>query len=101
MYDSSMKSATYPLAVPSDLLGEVRKAAQLTGLSMADTMRQSIKMGLPKLVEQLSPDPRKDIKPFTEEECQQCWGAGSADVEFDALAAHCAQLPAPLTGSEE
>ena len=46
-----MKSETYPLALPADLLKEVRKAAKKTGLSMADAMRQSMKLGLPKLVE--------------------------------------------------
>jgi hypothetical protein len=53
MYDSSMKSETFPLAMPKDLLSEVRRTAERTGLSMADTMRQSMKLGLHKLVEQL------------------------------------------------
>jgi hypothetical protein len=53
MYDSSMKSETVPLAMPKDLLREVRRTAEQTGLSMADTMRQSMKLGLHKLVEQL------------------------------------------------
>jgi len=53
MYDSSMKSETVPLAMPKDLLSEVRRTAEQTGLSMADTMRQSMKLGLHKLVERL------------------------------------------------
>jgi hypothetical protein len=52
-----MKTDTYPLAMPPDLLGEVRQASQDLGLSMADIMRQSMKLGLPKLRDQLSPDP--------------------------------------------
>ena len=48
-----MKSETVTLAMPKDLLGEVRRAAKQTKLSMADTMRQSIRLGLHKLVEQL------------------------------------------------
>ena len=84
-----MKTDTYPLAVPSDLLVEVRQAAQETGLSMADTMRQSIRLGLPKLKEQLSTN---QLKPFSEEECRQAWGSGS-DAEFDALAAAMVKLP--------
>jgi len=52
-----MKSETYPLALPSDLLKEIRKTAKATGLSLADTMRQSIKLGAPKLREQ--PEPAK------------------------------------------
>jgi hypothetical protein len=53
MYGSSMKSETFPLAMPPDLLGEVRQAAKRTGLSMADVIRQSAKLGLPALCEQL------------------------------------------------
>jgi len=49
-----MKSETVPLAMPPELLSQVRKAAKLTGLSMADVMRQGIKLGVPKLIEGLS-----------------------------------------------
>jgi hypothetical protein len=94
MYDSSMKTNTYPLAVPSDLLKDLRKAAQQTGLSMADTMRQSMKLGLPGLVTRLSPDPVKNLKPFTAAESKRCFA--TPDPEFDALAAHCASLPVPI-----
>ena len=44
MYDSSMKSTTYPVAMPDDLLGEIRRAAEQTKLSMADVIRQSTKL---------------------------------------------------------
>jgi hypothetical protein len=88
MYDSYMKSHTYPLAMPQDLLQEVRKVAADTGLSIADAMRQSMKLGLPKLRKQLS---TRQLKPFTAEERRQCWG--TEDSEFDRLAAHCASLP--------
>jgi hypothetical protein len=94
MYDSYMKTNTYPLAVPADLLKEVRKTAQKTGLSMADTMRQSIKLGLPTLVDQLTPDPLKSLKPFTAEESRRCFQTPNS--EFDALSAHCASLPVPI-----
>jgi len=89
-----MKTKTYPLAVPSNLLKDLRTAAHITGLSMADTMRQSMKLGLPDLVAQLSPDPLKNLKPFTPAESRRCFA--TADPEFDALAAHCASLPVPL-----
>jgi hypothetical protein len=89
-----MKTNTYQLAVPSDLLKDVRKAAQQTGLSMADTMRQSMKLGLPSLVERLTADPPKNLKPFTAEESRRCFA--KPDPEFDALAAHCAALPVPI-----
>jgi len=58
MYVSSMKSETVPLAMPKDLLSKVRQIAKRTGLSMADTMRQSMKLGLDRLVRELAPQPR-------------------------------------------
>ena len=91
MYVSSMKTDTYPLAVPSDLMGELRRCARETGLSVADTMRQSMKLGLPKLKEQLSAD---QLKPFTKEECRLAFQ--TPNPEFDALEHHCASLPKRL-----
>src|SRR5437868_3133793 len=68
MYDSSMKSETFPLAMPKDLLGAVRRAAKQTGLSMADTMRQSMKLGLNRLVEQLGAHRRiTNVDPLPDE----------------------------------
>ena len=68
MYVSSMKTDTYPLAVPSDLMGELRRCARETGLSVADTMRQSMRLGLNKLVEQLGPKQRiTNIDPLPDE----------------------------------
>jgi hypothetical protein len=63
-----MKSETYPLALPSELLKEIRKTAKATGLSLADTMRQSIKLGAPKLRGQLAP---AKLKPFTRAEARR------------------------------
>jgi hypothetical protein len=83
-----MKSDTYPLAVPSDLLKELRKCARETGLSVADTMRQSMKLGLPRLKEQLGANP---LKPFTREERRLAFR--TPNPEFDALEHHCASLP--------
>ena len=91
MYDSSMKSETVPLAMPSDLLREIRRAAKKTGLSMADTMRQSMKLGLPKLEAELSTERFNHLKPMSNEECRQCWEQPNA--EFDALEEHMASLP--------
>ena len=86
-----MKTATYPLAVPPDLLGEVRQASQDLGLSMADTMRQSMKLGLPKLRDQLSPDLPKKLKPLSKAESRRCYQ--QPNREFDALEHHLANLP--------
>ena len=90
LYDPYMKTDIYPLSLPAELSKAIRKAAKQTGLSMADTMRQSIRLGLPKLVDKLS---LEELKPLTEEECRKCWEM--PDPEFDALAAHCAALPKP------
>jgi hypothetical protein len=64
-----MKSETYPLALPPDLLGEARQTAKAAGLSLADAMRQSLKLGLPKLREQLA---AQALKPFTSAEAGVC-----------------------------
>ena len=91
-----MKSETYPLALPSELLKEVRKAAKKTGLSMADTMRQSMKLGLPKLVEGLSMEQvLKNLQPMTPAECRECWE--QPNEEFDALEHHCATHPSQVS----
>jgi hypothetical protein len=61
---------------------------------MEDTMRQSMKLGLPGLVQQLSSDPLANLKPFTPEESRRCFT--TPNPEFDALAAHCAALPVSI-----
>ncbi len=48
-----MATTPLPLAMPDELLQEVRRVAAETGLSNADVIRQSVKLGLPKLREQL------------------------------------------------
>ena len=93
-----MKTDTYPLAVPADLLGEVRRASQDLGLSMADIMRQSMKLGLPKLREQLSPDPLRSLKPLSRAESRRCYQ--QPNREFDALEHHLASLPSPPPEAE-
>ena len=47
-------------------------------------MSQSMKLGASKLREAAS-NPLAGLKPFTEEECWQCWQ--TPDPEFDALEA--------------
>ena len=50
VYDSYMSMKTYPLALPADLLKEVRRKAKETGLSMADAMRLALReQGLPQV----------------------------------------------------
>lgn len=64
MYVSYMKSDTFPLAMPQNLLREVRAVAKDTGLSLADTMRQSMKLGLPKLREDLGTSKLTNVSPL-------------------------------------
>jgi hypothetical protein len=91
-----MKSETFPLAMPADLLEEVRQAAKRTGLSMADVVRQSAKIGLPKLVEDFA---LRSIKPLSPEECRRCFD--QPNPEFDALEAHMATIPPPPPDFED
>jgi hypothetical protein len=42
---------TYPLGLPDELMEEVKRTAADTHLSMADAMRQAIRLGLPKVRE--------------------------------------------------
>jgi hypothetical protein len=88
-----MKTDTYPLAVPPDLLGELRRASQDLGLSMADIMRQSMKLGLPKLREQLAPEPPKKLNPLSKAESRRCYQRPNR--EFDSVEHHLAGLPSP------
>jgi hypothetical protein len=49
-----MKSIAYPLQVPTDLMDEVCAVAKSLNLSKADVLRQSTKLGLPRLKQHLS-----------------------------------------------
>ena len=57
-----LKTKPYPLAMPEDLLVEVREAAGARGFSLATAMRQSIKLGLPRLRQQLAPVTARGVK---------------------------------------
>ncbi len=87
-----MAMNTIPLAMPADLLAEVKRTADDAHLSKADVMRQAIKAGLPRVREALRAEPSLDsLKPLTRAEEKECWG--KPDEEFDSLAAHCSHLP--------
>lgn len=47
-------TSSIPVSMPEDLLHEIETAASDTGLSRQDVIRQSTKLGIPKLREQLS-----------------------------------------------
>jgi hypothetical protein len=80
MHDSSMKSETIPLATPKDLLMEVRRAAKETGLSMADTIRLSMKFGLSRLVQQLGKQRRiTNVDPLPEDVLERIYSRPERD----------------------
>jgi hypothetical protein len=64
MYGSTMSSITFPVALPEDLYKEIRTAAKKTGLSMADVLRQSSKMGMPALLQQFGAEPLTNVEPL-------------------------------------
>jgi hypothetical protein len=82
-----MKSETYALMLPVELLGKVRQTAQETGLSVADTICRSLELGLPKLRQELVA-PR--LAPFSPDEVREAFGP---DPEWDAVAAVMSRLP--------
>ncbi len=95
-----MAMDTIPLAMPADLLAEVKRTAEVTHLSSADIMRQAIKAGLPRVREALGVDSvLGGLKPFTKAEAEACWG--QPNEEFDALEHHCAKLPVGPPPSDE
>ena len=91
MYGSSMATVTVPLAVPPELLEEVRTTARDTGLSQADIMRKSMRAGLPKVREQykvplnLSPVSEKAVasayRQMSEAEIADDAGMGKASTK--------------------
>jgi hypothetical protein len=83
-----MKSQTYSLVLPPELLGEVRQMAKETGLSVADAIRQSMRIGLPQLREKLSRT--LTLKPFTAAEAREAF---APDTEWDPFTAAMARVP--------
>ena len=76
-----MKSETYPLALPPELIGEARKTAKETGLSLADAMRQSLKLGLPRLREQLAVGRVTNVPPLSAKVARQLYSEPEDDAE--------------------
>jgi hypothetical protein len=86
-----MPSVKTPIAMPQDLLAQVRMAAKKTGLTQQDAIRKSIKFGLPTLMERLAPEEK--LKPFTKEEARRAF---APDAEWGALAAAMCKVPPPV-----
>jgi hypothetical protein len=49
-----MSKQPYPLLLPDELADQVSRTAAETGLTMAEAMRQAIRLGLPKVRKGLS-----------------------------------------------
>lgn len=92
MYGFCIKTITYPVGLPEDLYGEIKDTAEETKLSMADAIRQGLRLGLPKLRETLGAEAK--LKPLSRQELRDCYS--KPNREFDALEHHCAALPKPL-----
>ena len=75
-----MKTEPYPLAMPSDLLREMRKLAKESGLSIADTMRQSMKLGAP-LLRQLVGGRVTNVDPLSEDRAQALYSQPDDDTD--------------------
>lgn len=81
MYDSYMKSVNYPLAMPVEFLGELRKAARETGLSTASVIRQSAKLGLPKLLEQMGAGRVTNVTPLPDKVARELYDQRKDDTD--------------------
>src|ERR1019366_7651195 len=81
MYVSSMKYMTYPLALPRDYCVELREAAGKTGLSMADIIRQSSRLGLPLLLKQLGPARITNVPPLSAKIARALYSEPEDDAE--------------------
>jgi hypothetical protein len=76
-----MKSETYPLALPSDLLEEARDTARQTGLSLADALRQSLKLGLPRLRDELAGSRVTNVAPLSDDVARELYSSPDDDSE--------------------
>ena len=83
-----MKRDTYALSLTSDLLDELRRTSKETGLSIGEAMRQSMKLGLPKLREMRS---ESALKPFNSQEIK---AAFKPDKEWEAVESAMTDIPA-------
>ena len=75
-----MKDTQYPLNLPGELMAEIRTAAKRTGLSMADVMRQSMKLGLPTLREQLGFERVTNVAPLPDRIARELYAEREDDM---------------------
>ena len=75
-----MKSVTYPIALPVDFLQEFKRAAKESGLSTADAIRQSAKLGLPKFREQTAGTRVTNVDPLPERVARKLYAEREEDM---------------------
>ena len=90
-----MKTVTYPIALPVEFVSEFKSAAKEAGLSTADAIRQSAKLGLPKFREQHS---RRvtNVDPLPEAVARKLYAKREDDDEVQRLF-----MAAQFKGSQE
>ena len=76
-----MKSETYPLALPDDLIQEARQAANEAGLSLPYAMCQSLQLGLPRLREQLAGGRITNVAPWPDNIARALYAQPDEDAE--------------------
>ncbi len=83
IYDSYMKTCTYPVVLKGELLEELRRTAKATGLSVADCIRQGAKLGLPRLREQLAAGNTRvtNVNPLPAKAAEKLYAQADDDTE--------------------
>ena len=81
MYVPSMKSVTYPIALPVDFLKEFKQAAEEAGVSTADSIRQSAKLGLPKFREQNASGRVTNVAPLPDNIARKLYADREEDMD--------------------
>ena len=76
-----MSSAVHPLSLPGELEREIRATAKETRLSMADVMRQSIKLCRPALRERLGKNRVTNVDPLPPEVARDLYAQREDDAE--------------------
>jgi hypothetical protein len=76
-----MKSETWPLAMPKALLKEIRAAAKETDLSISDAMRQSMKLGVPKLRARFGTGRVTNVDPMPARQAKKLYSQPDDDTE--------------------
>ncbi len=76
-----MKTETYPLTLSSDLLQEAQQTAQHVGISLTDTLQRSLKLGLPKLREELVESRVTNVDPLPDDVLDRIYSQPDDDEE--------------------